>query len=352
MTTRKIDTKAIAQSSTTYVGRDGELFYDTVTNTLRISDGATAGGVGVNIFNNPVTQGDQSVNIGNEVDGFSVTGQDGQTVAIGAYAGLTNQAANTVAVGYQAGQNNQGLNTVAVGSSAGRINQGIGAVAVGLGAAYNYQGQWAIAIGLEAGNSQQGQDGIAIGTLTATSYQQADSIAIGSRAGSYIQGTGAIAIGGNASPNGQGANSIAIGFNATTQGTQNNGVTTIATTQGSSTFTCATDITSYIGTVIGSLAFPSGTTLVSGSAGTYVASAHATLTGNQFTYFVKNGQPANSILINASGTPITVSNASFYVNPVRAVVSTGSWSNPSHALPAGFYMVAYNPTTSEFIYWS
>jgi hypothetical protein len=32
MTTRKITTKAVGESVSTYVGKDGELFYDTVTN--------------------------------------------------------------------------------------------------------------------------------------------------------------------------------------------------------------------------------------------------------------------------------------------------------------------------------
>lgn len=45
MATRKIVNKHINESSSTYVGVDGELFYDTVTNTLKISDGSTPGGV-------------------------------------------------------------------------------------------------------------------------------------------------------------------------------------------------------------------------------------------------------------------------------------------------------------------
>lgn len=44
MATRKIVNKHINESSSTYVGVDGELFYDTVTNTLKISDGSTPGG--------------------------------------------------------------------------------------------------------------------------------------------------------------------------------------------------------------------------------------------------------------------------------------------------------------------
>jgi hypothetical protein len=48
MATRKIVNKHINESSSTYVGVDGELFYDTVTNTLKISDGSTAGGITLN----------------------------------------------------------------------------------------------------------------------------------------------------------------------------------------------------------------------------------------------------------------------------------------------------------------
>ena len=44
MATRSIISKNIAESSSTYVGVDGELILDTVTNTLKISDGTTAGG--------------------------------------------------------------------------------------------------------------------------------------------------------------------------------------------------------------------------------------------------------------------------------------------------------------------
>jgi hypothetical protein len=47
MTTRKLTTKAITPSATTYVGQTGEIFYDTATATLKLSDGATAGG---NVF--------------------------------------------------------------------------------------------------------------------------------------------------------------------------------------------------------------------------------------------------------------------------------------------------------------
>ena len=44
MTTRKIDTKAVGAVFSTYIGKAGELFYDTASNTLKISNGTTPGG--------------------------------------------------------------------------------------------------------------------------------------------------------------------------------------------------------------------------------------------------------------------------------------------------------------------
>ena len=45
MATRSIISKNIAESASTYVGVDGELIVDTTSNTLKISDGSTGGGV-------------------------------------------------------------------------------------------------------------------------------------------------------------------------------------------------------------------------------------------------------------------------------------------------------------------
>jgi hypothetical protein len=45
MTTRKLDTKAIAPLYANYIGRRGEIFYDSDTTTLRLSNGVTPGGV-------------------------------------------------------------------------------------------------------------------------------------------------------------------------------------------------------------------------------------------------------------------------------------------------------------------
>jgi len=45
MTTRKLNSHAIAKSASTYIGNAGEIFYDTATATLRLSDGSTTGGI-------------------------------------------------------------------------------------------------------------------------------------------------------------------------------------------------------------------------------------------------------------------------------------------------------------------
>ena len=45
MATRKLNSKNIQIDSTAYIGKDGEIWIDTDTNLLKISDGTTAGGV-------------------------------------------------------------------------------------------------------------------------------------------------------------------------------------------------------------------------------------------------------------------------------------------------------------------
>jgi hypothetical protein len=48
MATRKFKFKHIAQDASQYVGDAGELILDTATNTLKVSNGSTAGGVTLN----------------------------------------------------------------------------------------------------------------------------------------------------------------------------------------------------------------------------------------------------------------------------------------------------------------
>ena len=148
MTTRKLTSNAIAKSATTYVGRTGEIFYDTATATLRLSNGSTAGGVafsgGAAIW--PVT---------------NTSGASGPTnIAIGLYAGDTSQGFGAVAIGTQAGQSTQDLYAVSIGYAAGNDHQKFGAVAIGSEAGQHTQGTSAVAIGRLAGNTNQADNTI------------------------------------------------------------------------------------------------------------------------------------------------------------------------------------------------
>jgi hypothetical protein len=68
MATRKIVSKHIAQSASSYVGRKGELILDTVTNELKISDGSTSGGT---ILNTDGSSGGGGSGISNIVEDTS-----------------------------------------------------------------------------------------------------------------------------------------------------------------------------------------------------------------------------------------------------------------------------------------
>tara|TARA_R110000851_G_scaffold52875_1_gene125724 strand:- start:361 stop:702 length:342 start_codon:yes stop_codon:yes gene_type:complete len=55
MATRKFKFKHIAQDASQHVGDAGELILDTATNTLKVSNGSTAGGVTLNTDGNDNT---------------------------------------------------------------------------------------------------------------------------------------------------------------------------------------------------------------------------------------------------------------------------------------------------------
>ena len=151
MTTRKIDTKAVGAVFSTYIGKAGELFYDTASNTLKISDGSTPGGVtlstdgsgggitGVGTIGTVTVAGDYavalgsssavntygvnlgyfagnaastySINIGWETGKFAV---DVYNTRIGFEAGKYGSSGYGVAIGYQAGVTVVGTSTNAV----------------------------------------------------------------------------------------------------------------------------------------------------------------------------------------------------------------------------------------------
>jgi len=198
----------------------------------KTSQGVNAVAIGVNA--GQTTQGARAFALG---DGSGNVDQQPYAIAIGVQAGQTNQQPYAIAMGYQAGNTGQGQYAVAIGSEAGATGQGQYAVAVGRLAGSNGQSNNAVAVGYQAGNTGQGQFAVAIGYGAGATGQSSSAIAIGYGAGANNQGLGGIAIGtaidqqtggqtiaiGNAAvsvaPQNQGA--IAIGFQACKQGQGN-----------------------------------------------------------------------------------------------------------------------------------
>jgi len=142
---------------------------------------------------------------------------------------------------------------------------------------------------------------IAIGYEAGQESQNAGSVAIGGYAGQYAQGMASIAIGYEAGNTGQGVFSVAIGNQA---GQESQGDYSIA---------------------IGWEA------------------------GQGFTNF----QPANTIILNASGTEIdgvSGQTGSFYVAPVRGC--SGGSTGPLTCGSTDFWPVWYSPSTQEFVYFT
>ena len=167
MATRQIISKSINVDSATYVGKDGELWVDTDTNLLKISDGVTAGGAVITTDSNQwktihsTTNGFYGIAIGtgSAQDGYGITvGQNSQAdsygVTVGAFAGtkhVDNNTAYTVAIGAYAQQNSPegdetGTGAIAIGTLAGNTNQGANAVAIGRYAGRNNQAAKSIVI--------------------------------------------------------------------------------------------------------------------------------------------------------------------------------------------------------------
>ena len=168
MATRKIISKNINAASGAYVGKDGEMWVDTNTNLMKISDGATPGGVIVttdgtsggawaDITNISNANGPTSVVIGKNAGGAGTN-----AVAVGEDAGKTTQGTEAVAIGVQAGQTTQSNQAVAIGPYTGKTTQGASAVAVGKSAGETNQGAQSVAIGLSAGKTNQAANSIVI----------------------------------------------------------------------------------------------------------------------------------------------------------------------------------------------
>ena len=168
MATRKIISKNINAASGAYVGKDGEMWVDTNTNLMKISDGATPGGV---IVTTDGTSGGAWADITN------ISNASGPTsVVIGKNAG--GAGTNAVAIGEQAGKTTQGTKAVAVGEQAGLTTQSQHGIAIGAQAGQTTQGTSSLAIGKQAGKVNQGNEAVAIGNLAGVNNQAANSIVI------------------------------------------------------------------------------------------------------------------------------------------------------------------------------
>jgi hypothetical protein len=235
--------------------------------------------------------GDQAGQTNQQLHSIAIGSQSGEStqqssaIAIGIQSGQTNQQATAIAVGSQAGQSTQQNAAIAIGTSAGQTNQQVNAITIGSNAGQNTQGEDSIAIGTGAGRTNQSLEAIALGLGAGGNSQGEDAIAIGTSAGTETQGSDAIAIGEGAGQTNQGTNSIAIG-----QGTgfSGFGANSIA---------------------IGNLC--ANSTGVSGSIG-----------------------------LNASGSDLPLSNAGFYVNPVRDLTTSSSTTSAVH----------YNSTDNEVVF--
>ena len=231
-------------------------------------------------------------------DGTSITGTVGLQYASG--VGITIDVLNirslsSISIGNNAGQTGQRSSSIAIGNGSGVINQQEESIAIGTQTGLDNQRSRAVAIGTFAGRFNQGEYSIAIGGYAGESDQggvTGGAIAIGALAGQIGQQSASLAIGGGAGYNNQQANSVAIG---TFAGQIDQGANSVA-----------------IGAFAG-----------------------------------QANQAANTIILNASGIALNGNvnvTGCFYVKPIRSIVN-GS-------LPSGFFNMAYNPTTSEIIYWS
>lgn len=173
---------------------------------------------------------------------------------------------------------------IALGGNAGLTNQGVSTVAIG-GA---------------AGQTNQGASAIAIGALTAQTNQGVAAVSVGALAGQIDQGGQSVAVGPSAGSTTQGLQSVAIGNLA---GSLNQGQRAVA---------------------VGSLAGANG------------QGDYAVALGN---FAGGTNQPANSIVINASGVALNGSAAGLFVDPIRSSSGTGN-------------ILQYDTSTKEISYSS
>jgi len=216
------DNNANAQ---TFVGQEGRLWFDPVTNQMYSSNGNTPGGIPLsggggtpggsdaqvqfnnngafggtaNLTINSATGALTAVSVNTGVitltNGLTINDTVGNSIAFGYGAGYA-QSYSAIAIGDQTGNNGQGKYAIAIGDYAGWETQGNYAVSIGSDAGYSTQGLFSVAIGPEAGATNQGANSVAIGSFVAAANQGINAVAIGSFAGYSNQGNNSIIING------------------------------------------------------------------------------------------------------------------------------------------------------------
>ena len=170
MATRKIVNKHINQSSSTYVGQDGELFYDTVTNTLKISDGTTAGGVTV------VTDGTGTSGITGVGTAGPVRVAGDYAVALGSFSAINTYDVN---IGFGAGNAAAGY-SINIGQETGKLAVDSYNTRIGFEAGkYGSSAGYGVAIGFQAGVTVVGTSSDAVVSGTSLNVGTGTGFAVG-----------------------------------------------------------------------------------------------------------------------------------------------------------------------------
>ena len=166
MATRKISTKHITGTIGTYVGRDGELFYDTTTNTLKISDGTTAGGVTVST--------DGGITGVGTVGTVRVAGD--YAVALGSFSAINTYDVN---IGLGAGNAASGY-SINIGQETGKLAVDSYNTRIGFEAGkYGSSAGYGVAIGFQAGVTVAGTSANAVVSGTSLNIGSGSGFAVG-----------------------------------------------------------------------------------------------------------------------------------------------------------------------------
>jgi hypothetical protein len=269
--------------------------------------------------------------------------------SIGYQSGQVAQGIDTVAVGFQAGQVAQGTDTVAMGFQSGQYSQRVNSVAIGNQAGQNSQQSSSVSIGYQAGQNSQYSSSVAIGYQAGQILQNSCCVSIGYQSGQYSQSAnnivgGSITIGYQAGQTGQNFNSIAIGYQASQYLQQPRGIS-IGVQSG---FYFQGDYSVAIGSQAGQFSQQPFSVAVGYQAGSTGQNAYAVAVGyqagmmNQQSGGVAIGyqagytgqgigaiaigfqagmtnQSANSIVLSASASGVSGSNAGLYVSPIRTI---------------------------------